>query len=96
MIRPIRDRVVLEKIDVLNPTAEGIITPDGIKERPVIKCRVVAVGPGKTVRGRFVESRVRPGDTCLLNQYDQTVIEIDDDGKRYLMVGEDDLLCLET
>ncbi len=93
---PIQDRVLLEKLEVMNPKAEGIITPDGIKERPVVRCRVIAVGPGKLVRGRLIKPSVKAGDIIVFNQYDQSVVELEEAGKRYLLVREDDLLCAES
>lgn len=92
---PIQDRVLLEKLEVLNPKAEGIITPDGIKERPVVKCRVIAVGPGKLKNGRLVRPSVKAGDIVLFNQYDQTTLELEVDGEKRLMVREDDLLVVD-
>lgn len=91
---PIQDRVLLEKLDVQMPGSGVIALPEDAKERPVMRCRVIAVGPGKLVRGRLVRPSVKAGDIVQLNQYDQTVHELEVDGERRLMVRDGDLLTV--
>ncbi len=92
MFRPVNDYVLLEKLEVFNPQAAGIVIPEGIKERPVVRARVVAVGPGKLGKRGRIEPRVKAGDECWFNQYDQTTHELEVDGEKRLLVREADLL----
>jgi chaperonin GroES len=46
MIRPLQDRVLVQRVDAEDMTASGIIIPDTAKEKPS-EGKVVAVGPGK-------------------------------------------------
>ena len=46
MIRPLQDRVLVQRVEAEDMTASGIIIPDTAKEKPQ-EGKVVAVGPGK-------------------------------------------------
>ncbi len=89
-IRPLHDRIIVERVEEETTTAGGIIIPDTAKEKPQ-KGKIVAVGKGKTTDdGKSVALDVKVGDKVLFGKYAGTDIKIE--GKEYLMMREDDIL----
>ena len=89
-IRPLQDRLIVQRIDGDEKTASGLYIPDTAKEKPQ-QGRVVSVGKGK-VRddGKVQPLDLRAGDTILFGKYSGTEIKID--GEEYLIMREDDVL----
>ncbi len=89
-IRPLADRVVVERIEEEEVKKGGIIIPDTAKEKPQ-KGKVIAVGPGrKTEDGKVIPVDVKEGDVVIFSKYAGTEVEIDD--KKYLIMREDEIL----
>jgi chaperonin GroES len=89
-IRPLHDRIIVERVEEETKTAGGLIIPDTAKEKPQ-QGRVVAVGKGKkTEDGKILPMDVKVGDKVLFGKYAGTEIKIE--GKEYLMMREDDIL----
>ena len=89
-IRPLHDRIIVERIEEETMTASGIIIPDSAKEKPQ-EGTVIAVGKGKvTEDGKVLALDVKVGDKVLFGKYSGTEIKIE--GKEYLMMREDDVL----
>jgi len=89
-IRPLHDRIIVERLEEETKTAAGIIIPDSAKEKPQ-QGNVIAVGKGKmTEDGKVLPLDVKVGDKVLFGKYSGTDIKID--GKEYLMMREDDVL----
>ncbi len=89
-IRPLHDRIIVERIEEETMTASGIIIPDSAKEKPQ-EGTVIAVGKGKvTEDGKVLPLDVKAGDKVLFGKYSGTDIKID--GNEYLMMREDDVL----
>ncbi len=89
-IRPLRDRVVLKRIEEQEQKVGGIIIPDTAKEKPQ-QGRVVAVGSGRlSDEGKVIPLDVKAGDTVLFGKYSGTEIKID--GVEYLIVREEEIL----
>ena len=89
-IRPLHDRIIVERIEEETMTAGGIIIPDSAKEKP-LEGSVVAVGKGKSnEEGKVLPLDVKVGDKVLFGKYAGTEIKLD--GKEYLMMREDDIL----
>ena len=89
-IRPLHDRVIVQRIAEEEVTKGGIIIPDTAKEKPQ-EGKVIAVGPGKILdSGTKVAMDVKAGDKVLFGKYSGTEIKID--GEEYLMMREDDIL----
>jgi chaperonin GroES len=89
-IRPLNDRILVQRVEEEEKTAGGIIIPDNAKEKPV-EGKIVAVGNGKLNEGgeRF-PLQVKEGDTVLFSKYGGSDIKID--GENYLIMREDDVL----
>lgn len=89
-IRPLNDRILVQRVEEAKKTAGGIIIPDNAKEKPV-EGNIVAVGLGKLNDvGERVALQVKEGDSVLFSKYGGTDITID--GENYLIMREDDVL----
>ena len=89
-IRPLNDRLLVQRLAEEAKTAGGIIIPDSAKEKPA-EGKVVAVGPGKTNdKGERVALQVVAGDRVLFSKYGGTDVKLD--GEDYLIMREDDIL----
>jgi chaperonin GroES len=91
-IRPLADKVLVERLEAENKTAGGIVLPDTAKEKPQ-KGKVVSAGKGKTLDdGKIKEMSVKKGDLVLFTSYAGTEIKID--GKEYLIMDESDIMAV--
>jgi len=91
-IKPLGDRVVIERSEEKEVTKGGIVLPDTAKERPQ-EGKVVAVGEGKkTEDGKVVALSLKVGDTVLYGKYSGTEIKVDD--QEYIIMREDDVLAV--
>jgi len=89
-LRPLHDRVIVERLEEEKKSAGGIIIPDAAAEKPM-KGKVVAVGPGKrTDDGKLQPMDVKSGDTILFGKYSGTEVKID--GTEYVVMREDDIM----
>jgi chaperonin GroES len=89
-IRPLHDRIIVERLEEETKTAGGLIIPDTAKEKPQ-QGKVIAVGKGKvTEDGKVLGMDVKVGDRVLFGKYAGTEIKIE--GKEYMMMREDDVL----
>lgn len=89
-IRPLNDRLLVQRLEEEETTAGGIIIPDSAKEKPA-QGKVVAVGPGKlNDAGERVALQVKKGDVILFSKYGGTDVKLD--GEDYLIMREDDVL----
>ncbi|NVL91203.1 MAG: co-chaperone GroES [Desulfobacterales bacterium] len=91
-IRPLQDRILVKRLKEEEKTKGGIIIPDTAKEKPS-EGLVVAIGKGKvSENGKQLPLDVKKNDRILFGKYSGTDIEID--GKEYLIMREDDVLCV--
>jgi len=89
-IRPLQDRIIVQRIEEEEKTAGGIIIPDTAKEKPQIG-KVIAVGKGKkTEDGTVLPMDVKKGDKVLFSKYSGTEVKLE--GDEYLIMKEDDIL----
>ncbi len=89
-IRPLNDRILVQRLEEEEKTAGGIIIPDSAKEKPA-EGKVVAVGPGKlNDSGERVALQVKEDDVILFSKYGGTDVKLD--GEDYLIMREDDVL----
>lgn len=88
--RPLRDRVLVLRIDAEETTPSGIIIPDTAQDSPM-EGIVIAVGEGKVNDdGTREEMSVQEGHRVIFGKWSGTDIKID--GKDYLILTEDDLI----
>ena len=89
-IRPLYDRIVLERIKEQETNYKGIIIPDSAKEKPQ-EGLVIATGRGKRLEdGSLSELDVKAGDRVLFGKYSGSDINVD--GSEYIIMREDDVL----
>ncbi len=89
-IRPLRDRVVVKRLEEQEQKVGGIIIPDTAKEKPQ-QGKVVAVGNGRVNdEGKVIPLDIKVGDTILFGKYSGTEIKLD--GTEYLIVREEEVL----
>ena len=91
-IRPLHDRVIVEREEEERTSAGGIVIPDTATEKP-IRGKVVATGKGKILEDGAVRPLdVKAGDKVLFGKYSGTEIKID--GEELLVMREDDLMAV--
>jgi chaperonin GroES len=91
-VKPLQDRVLLERLSGEEKTKGGIIIPDTAKERPA-EGKVIEVGPGKRGEdGKLVPLTVKKGDRVLFSKYAGTEIKID--GEDRLILREEEILAI--
>jgi chaperonin GroES len=89
-VRPLRDRILVKRVEEQEQRVGGIIIPDTAKEKPQ-QGRVVAVGTGRVNDdGKVFPLEVKVGDTVLFGKYAGTEIKIE--GEEYLIIREDEVL----
>jgi chaperonin GroES len=89
-VRPLRDRVLVKRVEEQEQRIGGIIIPDTAKEKPM-QARVVAVGNGRiTDEGKTIPLDLKAGEYVLVGKYSGTEIKLD--GEEYLIVREDEIL----
>jgi chaperonin GroES len=89
-LRPLQDRILVQRVKEEEKTKGGIIIPDTAKEKP-IEGRVIAVGIGKlSEEGNRIALEVKKGDRILFGKYSGNEIKIE--GEEYLIMREDDVL----
>ena len=89
-LRPLQDRILVQRVAEETTTKGGIIIPDTAKEKPA-EGKVTAVGNGKLGDdGKRVALEVKKGDRILFGKYSGTEVKIG--GEEYLIMREDDVL----
>lgn len=90
MIRPLQDRILVQRAEAEEKTASGLYIPDTAKDKPQ-EGKVVAVGNGKKLdTGDVQKPDVTVGDRILFSKYGGTEVKLD--GQEYLIMREDDIL----
>ena len=91
-IRPLHDRLLIERMEEREVKKGGIIIPDTAKEKPQ-EGRVIAVGNGKVGEdGKKIPLDVKTGDKILFGKYSGSEVKIDD--KEYLIMREEDVFAI--
>ena len=90
-VRPLHDRIIVQRIDEGEQKVGGIIIPDSAKEKPQ-QGKVIAVGLGKREKTERVPLDVKAGDTILFGKYSGQDIRLD--GEEYFIMREDEVLAV--
>ena len=92
-LRPLQDRIIVERIEEETKTAGGIIIPDTVSKEKPQEGKVIAVGKGKTTEdGKVLPVDVKVGDRVLFGKYAGTEIKVD--GEEFLVMREDDIVAV--
>ena len=91
-IKPLADKILVERLEAETKTAGGIVLPDSAKEKPQ-RGKVVAVGPGKVMDDGSVQKlSLKKGDAVLFTSYAGTEVKIGE--KELLIMNESDVLAV--
>lgn len=91
-IRPLHDRLIVQRLEEEEKTKGGIIIPDTAKEKP-IEGKVIAVGEGRVKKdGTKIPMEVKKGDRILFAKYAGSEVKME--GEEYLMMREDEVLAV--
>jgi chaperonin GroES len=89
-LRPLQDRILVQRVQEETTTKGGIIIPDTAKEKPA-EGKVIAVGNGKVGEdGKRIALEIKAGDRILFGKYSGTEVKIE--GEEFLIMREDDVL----
>lgn len=89
-ITPIKDNIVVKRLDEEEKKVGSIIIPDTAKEKPMT-AEVVAVGSGRVLKdGKKVALEVKIGDKVLVGKYSGSEVKLE--GNEYLILKEDEVL----
>ena len=90
-IRPLQDRIIVERVEEETTTAGGIIIPDTVSKEKPQEGKIIAAGKGKvTPEGKVLPLDVKEGDRVLFGKYAGSEVKID--GVDNLIMREDDIL----
>jgi chaperonin GroES len=91
-LRPLHDRILVQRTEEEEQKVGGIIIPDSAKEKPQ-QGKVSAVGAGKADKdGKRIPLDVKEGDTILFGKYSGQEVRVD--GEDYLIMREDEVLAV--
>jgi len=91
-IRPLADRVIVQRLEAEAKTAGGIVLPDSAKEKPQ-RGKIIAVGQGRQLDdGDRAEMSVKEGQQVLFTSYAGTEVKIE--GKEYLIMDESEIMAI--
>ena len=91
-VRPLHDRIIVQRIEEGEQKIGGIIIPDSAKEKPQ-QGKVIAAGQGKSKDdGKRIPLDVKAGDTILFGKYSGQEIKLE--GEEYLIMREDEVLAV--
>lgn len=91
-VRPLHNRIIVQRIKEEEKTAGGIIIPDSAKEKPT-EGKVIAAGPGRRdEKGNLIAMDVKKGDRVLFGKYSGNEVVLD--GADHLIISEDDVLAI--
>ena len=91
-VKPLRDKVIVRRLEEEEKSPGGIILPDTAKEKPMLG-KIIAVGKGKLLDdGKLRPLEVKVGDKVLFAKYSGSEIKIE--GEEHLILSEDEILAV--
>jgi len=91
-VRPLGDKILVQRVEAESKTATGLYLPESAKEKPQ-QAKVIRVGQGRRLdSGEVVPFTVKEGDTVLLSKWGGTEIKLED--QEYLVLSEDEVLAV--
>ena len=91
-VKPLHDRIIVQRLEEGEQKVGGIIIPDTAKEKPQ-QGTVIAAGSGKTSDdGKRIPLDVTAGDRILFGKYSGQEIKLE--GEEYLIMREDEVLAV--
>ncbi|MBI3508359.1 MAG: co-chaperone GroES [Chlamydiia bacterium] len=91
-LKPLGNRVLLQRLEPEEKMKGGIILPDSAKKKQET-AKVMAVGPGKRLDdGKMSPIPVKVGDVILMDKYSGQEVTIDD--TEYMILKADDIIAI--
>lgn len=91
-LKPIGDKIIVERIEPENKTKGGIVLPDNAKEKPK-EGKIIAIGQGKLLdNGSRAAPSVKVGEKVIFTSFAGSEVKIDN--KEYLIMNEEDILAV--
>ena len=91
-IRPLADKILVQRLEAESVTTGGIVLPESAKERPQ-RGKVQNIGEGRLLKdGTRCKPQVKKGDQVLFTSYAGTEVKID--GKEYMIMDENDIMAI--
>ncbi|MFH0887805.1 MAG: co-chaperone GroES [Planctomycetota bacterium] len=91
-LKPIGDKIIVERIEPESKTKGGIVLPDNVKEKPK-EGKIIAIGEGKLLdNGSRVSPSVKVGERIIFSSFAGSEVKIDN--KEYLIMNEEDILAV--
>ena len=92
-IKPLSDHILVEPVLVKEKTESGFFVPQNSDKEGPEEAKVIAVGPGKIVKGERIPLSVNVGDKVLFSKpYGASKIKVDN--KDLLIIKEEDILAI--
>ena len=93
-LKPIADRLIVERTAAAEKSAGGILLPDNAKNKPQ-RGTVLAVGPGKMLKtGERQPMQLKVGDVVLFTAWAGDEYEDRNQSKDILVMHEEDVLAV--
>ena len=90
--RPLRDNILIKRVEAVNQTSSGLYIPDSAKDKPQ-EAKVLAIGPGRQKdNGELVGMSVKIGDLVLFGKY--TGKEVKLGGEEHIILRESEILAI--
>ena len=91
-VRPLGDRVIVQRLEEDETTKGGIVIPDSAKEKQA-EGKVISVGKGRRdENGKLVVLEVKKGNRIIFSKYAGTEVKVE--GEEYLIMREEDVLAV--
>ncbi len=91
-IRPLGEKVLVQRLKADETTAGGIVLPDTAKEKPK-RGTVLSVGDGRLLdNGQRKPLQVKKGDQVLFSSYAGTEVKVE--GEEMIIMDESDILAV--
>ncbi|MEC7987355.1 MAG: co-chaperone GroES [Myxococcota bacterium] len=90
--RPLRDNILIKRVQAASQTASGLYIPESAKDKPQ-EAEVLAIGPGRrNTKGELVQMSVKVGDIVLFGKY--TGKEVKLQGTEHIILRESEVLAI--
>src|SRR5262245_56344622 len=93
-IKPLGDRIVVQRLESEEKTAGGILLPDSAKKKPQVG-KILAAGPGKLLKdGTRRPLQVKEGDTVYFTTWAGDEFKAHRTSENILVMREEDVLAV--
>jgi chaperonin GroES len=91
MLKPLGNRVLVQRLEAQETMKGGILLPDSAKKKQET-AKVIAIGSGKLLDdGKLLPIPVKVGDVILMDKYSGQEVTIDDE--EFMILKADDIIA---